>query len=158
MSFTPKKSFSNPLQTLSSLRDPKHDDRVHHLGPWMHLDQHLQSDLLHITAKLENLNDVSNSVRTAHAMRRQKTRLTGYRTLLRPFALLATTNVPGLNLLTRFDKIDTLDAVSIPTSAARKTTSNCSQLVCSWPEVSSALTSVLANVILSPCPSLAHRS
>jgi hypothetical protein len=44
---------------ISSLLDPEYNDRVHHLGPGMHFDQHLQAHLLQGLTELQDLRGIS---------------------------------------------------------------------------------------------------
>ena len=73
--------------------------------------------------------------------------LTGYKTLLNPCALRATINAPGRALRARSRRIPCLEAESMPTSAARKITSNDDHGV-----VSSAATDALAHGFSLPSP------
>lgn len=45
--------------SISSLLDPEQNDRIYHIGPRMHLEQHLQTNSFHLLAKLQDLLDVS---------------------------------------------------------------------------------------------------
>lgn len=118
----------------------------------MHFHKHFQSHLTKIFRKLKNLIDVSYYLNILC----QKNDRTGYSTPLKPLALLAITSVPTCNLLASESSIENLDSVSMPTSAAKNTTSKSCQFVS--PSFGGRLTSSHANVMLFWYPNLLVRS
>lgn len=141
------------LLDILHLLHPHHNHRVHNLRPRMHLKQNLQPNPRQLIRQLQNLFLISPNPtpRIANCIRKKRAP-TGYKILLSPCALLATTTVPGLNFFTSASKIPIFSTESIPTSAAKNTTSNISHS-----SVVAALTSSHENCIWSAKPSASDR-
>lgn len=120
------------LQPLVS--NSEHDHRIHNIRMRMQLRQHVEADIRELISELQDLRRKRRwSAQYLQTLQRfgkkWLARRTGYKTVLKPRALLATIKVPGFSNRTKEAKMETFSDDPIPTRAARNTTSKVSHAI-----------------------------